>query len=94
MRDALPQKIRKKECGIINLDESSGSGTHWTAYCKKQNNILYYDSYGNLKPPKEVIKYFLSNHPINILYNYYNEQKFNSFVCGHLCLKFLYKVCT
>ena len=27
-RDGLPQKIRK-ECGIINLDDIQGAGTHW-----------------------------------------------------------------
>ena len=27
-RDQLPQKI-KKECGIINLDDIQGPGTHW-----------------------------------------------------------------
>lgn len=34
MRDDLPLKIRKNECGIVNLDISSGPGTHWTAYVK------------------------------------------------------------
>ena len=30
-RDRLPKKI-KKECGIINLDDISGPGTHWVCY--------------------------------------------------------------
>lgn len=94
MRDTLPLKIRKHECGIINLDISSGTGTHWTAYAKKGCTIIYYDSYGNLKPPKELIKYFYSGGYINnIKYNYNAQQKYNSYNCGHLCLKFLYKAC-
>ena len=28
-RDALPDKILKKECGIINLDDIVGQVTHW-----------------------------------------------------------------
>ena len=28
-RDALPESIHKKECGIINLDDIEGQGTHW-----------------------------------------------------------------
>ena len=30
-RDGLPKKI-KKECGIINLDDMVGPGTHWVCY--------------------------------------------------------------
>ena len=30
-RDGLPNKI-KKECGIINLDNITGPGTHWVCY--------------------------------------------------------------
>ena len=28
-RDNLPKRIRKEECGIINLDDFSGPGIHW-----------------------------------------------------------------
>lgn len=85
MRDALPQKPRKRECGIINLDSSAGDGTHWVAYYKTDKENHYFDSFGNLQPPKELIKY-LGN---KISYNYTQIQKFNSFNCGHLCIKFL-----
>ena len=30
-RDGLPHKIRK-ECGIINLYDMEGAGTHWVCY--------------------------------------------------------------
>ena len=30
-RDGLPKKI-KKECGIINMDDITGPGTHWVCY--------------------------------------------------------------
>lgn len=87
MRDNLPNKARKYECGIINLDNVNGPGTHWVAYKKSGNVVQYYDSFGNLNPPNEVIRYFGKN--IKIFYNHKREQKFNSFRCGHLCLKFL-----
>lgn len=91
MKDKLPKKIGKNECGIVNLDNSIGSGTHWTAYVKKNKYIIYFDSYGNLRPPQELIKYLKSDGGSNkILYNYFNEQKENAYNCGHLCLKFLY----
>lgn len=91
MRDDLPVKIRKNECGIINLDTSSGPGTHWTAYVKKASEITYFDSYGSLKPTNELYKYFISDGGSNnIKYNYNTIQKPNSILCGHYCLAFLY----
>lgn len=91
MRNNLPQKINNFESGIINIDNKKGSGTHWTAYVKKNNFINYFDSYGNLRPPTEVISYFNSDGSNKIKYNYENYQKKNPFNCGHLSLKFLYK---
>lgn len=90
MKDSLPNKIRKKlECGIINLDDHTGAGTHWTAYKKKGSKIIFFDSFGNLTPPLEVQKYFNSNGICNIHYNYTPYQSYNSVICGHLCLMFL-----
>lgn len=89
MRDNLPKKTWKNEMGVVNLDDSNGPGTHWVAYCKKLNTVLYFDSFGNLQPPIEINKYLGSN----IYYNYKKCQNFNSFMCGHLCLKFLMKHC-
>lgn len=92
MRNKLPKIIHKNETGIINLDEEKNSGTHWTAYVKNKNNILYFDSMGNLKPPTEIINYFKSdNDGNNITYNYDGYQKMGSYNCGQLCLKFLYR---
>lgn len=92
MRNTIPKKIREKECGIVNLDSSSGPGTHWTAYVKHKHHIYYFDSYGNLRPPKELIKYFHSDGFNNVIqYNHNTFQRYNSHNCGQLCLKFLYK---
>ncbi|XP_030745722.1 uncharacterized protein LOC115874649 [Sitophilus oryzae] len=89
MKDCLPRKIHKFESGIVNLDNMSGAGTHWTAYRKINMNIYYFDSYGNLTPPLELVKYFKSNGLCNIFYNHTPYQTFNTVNCGHLCLKFL-----
>jgi hypothetical protein len=91
MRNKLPKKIKSVESGIINLDDSKGVGTHWTAYIKKKNQIIYFDSYGNLRPPTELITYFLSDKNNNVInYNYHKYQTFDATNCGQLCLKFLY----
>lgn len=85
MRDTLPKKPYVKECGILNLDSYQGAGTHWVAYYKNGNITEYFDSFGNLQPPLEIISYLGDN----INYNYRRYQQFNSVNCGHLCLKFL-----
>lgn len=90
MRDSLPNKIRKKESGIVNLDSKHHEGSHWTSYVKNNNKIVYFDSFGNLKPPVELVTYFNSNGKVKICYNYTNKQKFNTYNCGQLCLEFLY----
>ena len=86
MRDSLPKKPFKQECGIVNLDDSNGMGTHWVAYYKNHNYKEYFDSFGKLQSPLEIVNYL--KFPVE--YNYERKQKFNTFNCGHLCLKFLF----
>ena len=56
VRDKLPEKPKKKECGILNLDDSRGNGTHWTAWYRKNDKNYYFDSYG-IQPPLELKTY-------------------------------------
>lgn len=86
MRDSLPNKPLRQECGIVNLDTTNGPGTHWVAYYKNYNYKEYFDSFGNLQPPLEIINYL--KPPIE--YNYKQKQKFNTYNCGHLCIQFLF----
>lgn len=87
MRDGLPKIPHKNETAIVNLDSKYGSGTHWVCYIKKGKQVFYFDSFGNLRPPLEILRYFGAN--VGIQYNYERKQGFNSVVCGHLCLEFL-----
>jgi len=88
MRDTLPTSPPyKKECAVVNYDSSNSNGTHWTAYRKISNIIIYFDSMGDLRPPAELLKYFGDE---NLLY--YNQERYqspNSVICGQLCIKFL-----
>ena len=81
LRDELPKKPRATECGILNLDDSSGKGTHWTCWLKRANDKLYFDSYG-LAPPIELISYL--QRPL--FYNSERIQPDGEVFCGHLCL--------
>lgn len=89
MRDQLTHFPIKNETAIINLGSSDTAGSHWVAYKKHNNKVQYFDSFGNLKPPRELISYF--GPGVEISYNYHRKQNFDSVVCGHLCLKFLTK---
>ena len=52
--------IKLNECGILNLDSSSGDGTHLVLWFKKGKDKFYVDSYGVL-PPSELIAYLVTN---------------------------------
>ena len=81
LRDELPKRPRACECGILNLDDSSGGGTHWVGWYKLRNKKFYFDSYG-LLPPTELLKYLKSP----VFYNSERIQPDNEVFCGHLCL--------
>jgi len=88
MRDEISKmKVNDYECGILNLDLSENSGTHWVAWYKDNNNKIYFDSFG-IQPPKEIIKYLRSP----ILYNTFQIQQFNDSNCGEWCLYVLNKL--
>ena len=87
MRNDLPVNgPHYRESAIVNLDDAKGSGTHWVAYRKMGNTVYYFDSFGDLQPPLDLMRYF--NVP-EVKYNYKRFQDFNTYWCGHLCLKFL-----
>ena len=50
-RDRLPNGIRKKECGIINLDSIEGQGMHWVC-CRNidKQMVEYFDPFGLIMP--------------------------------------------
>src|SRR5678816_3267015 len=88
LRDELPKKPRAIECGILNLDDSDGKGTHWTCWIKRAKDKIYFDGYG-LSPPTELVKYL--GDPV-----YYSSERIqpdNEVFCGHLCLYVLKKIC-
>lgn len=87
MKDELPNQIRINETGVVNLDNTNGPGTHWVCYKKLGNIVYYYDSFGNLPPPKELLHYFRKAH--HVYYNYGRQQPWDTSICGHLCLEFL-----
>ena len=56
LRDTLSKKAKLNGCGILNLDSSSGDGTHWVMWFKKGMDKFNFDSYG-VQSPSELIAY-------------------------------------
>lgn len=91
MRDSLMtrrSKPKKFECFVLNMGAESTRGTHWVGVIKFGNVAYYYDSFGKLAPPIELIQYL--SPKVQIFYNTKRDQAYNTSVCGHLCVKFLY----
>ena len=74
-------KQKLSECGILNLDSSSGDGTHWVMWFKQGKDKFYFDS-DVVQPPSELIDYLKSP----IFYNSERVQQNGEMFCGHLCL--------
>src|SRR3977135_2301623 len=82
MRDTLPTHPLDYECGIINFQgETEGNGTHWTAYFKKGDSKIFFDSFGT-NVPDELVKYLGKG----ILSSTFQIQQINSDICGELSI--------
>ena len=83
-RDNLPKTI-KNGAYVINLDEYADVGTHWIALCAKNNEVIYFDSFGVEHVPKE-IKRFIGHKSIKT--NIFRIQADNSIMCGYFYIGF------
>ena len=90
MRDQLPKNPNNVETGIINLDNSTGAGTHWVAYAIDPRGVIYFDSYG-LAPPKEFMQYI--HGKFLIFYSTLPTQQLNDPpICGREVLNVLSEI--
>jgi len=39
------------------MNNADGPDTHWVAYAKRGDRAVYFHSFGNLRPPKELVRY-------------------------------------
>ena len=82
----MPREIGK-ECGIINLDDIQGSGTHWVCYRNINNVVEYFDPVG-LIIPNEVLSHFRRAKK-QIVYSIDEIQNRSTVLCGYWCLYYL-----
>ena len=53
-RDNLPKTI-KNGAYVINLDEYADVDTHWIALYARNNEVIYFDSFGIEHVPKDLL---------------------------------------
>ena len=87
-RDRLPDRIKKKECGIINLDSIEGSGTHWVCYRNIDKLMVeYFDPFGLIMPHE--VSHYLSKSGKKIVFSQDEIQNRDTVLCGYWCLYYL-----
>ena len=70
----------------MSLDEYADIGTHWIALYAKNNEVIYFDSFGVEHAPKEIKRFIgLKNTKTNIC----RIQADNSIMCGYFCVGFI-----
>ena len=84
-RDNLPKTI-KNGAFVINLGEYADVGTHWIVLYEKNNEVIYFDSFGVEHVPKE-IKRFIGHKDIKT--NIFRIQAYKSIMCGYFCIRFI-----
>ena len=87
-RDRLPDQIKKKECGIINLDSIEGQGTHWVCYRNIDKLMVeYFDPFGLIMPHE--ISHYFSKSGKKIVFSQDEIQNRDTVLCGYWCLYYL-----
>jgi hypothetical protein len=73
---------------IINLADERENGTHWVCFIIRNNQCMYYDSFG-ITYPNDVKKFIKQNPNIQLYYNTDQVQHLDSSTCGFYCLAFI-----
>ena len=71
---------------MINLDAYADVGAHWIAEFCRNNEIIYFDSFGVEHVPKEIEKFIVHK---NIKTNIFGIQSNDSIMCRYFCIGFI-----
>ena len=74
----------------MNFNTSSQPGSHWVCYYQNKNEIIYFDSYGQITPV-EIQRYLKTGSEFDCGKEVIQRktdiiQAVSTPVCGHLCL--------
>ena len=75
--------LKNNRSTIINLQDSNLPGSHWVSYCKRNDKIFYFDSYG-VAFVNNIIKNQYPKH--KFICNVYRIQSIDSNHCGRFCI--------
>jgi hypothetical protein len=89
-RDLFNKATPKLGSYIVNLDDSTGIGTHWCAFIITDKMAMYFDSFG--APMPQAILRFIKryNSNLKIIYSIDQIQHRDSIYCGYFCVFWLY----
>jgi len=87
-KNMTPKTIKNNTGLIVNLNDLGEKGSHWVCAVRKNNQCLYYDSYGVIHMPKQLEKCLLKSVGAdNIFVSNGQNQYLVSIMCGYYCLK-------
>jgi hypothetical protein len=92
-RDNLPDELQDGVY-IVNLDRSSGGGTHWRTLVIQYPQIYLFDPFGikyTGKPNRELMAWGKRNGFQEILCNEWDVQPLQSWLCGWMALQMAQK---
>lgn len=76
---------------VVNLDVSTGPGTHWCGIYYRKKKMFYFDSFG--KPPSSsYLKKWCKNYVNRVYFNNLKHQKNSSLRCGGFCCWFIFEM--
>ena len=89
--DQIPRVNEFPALFIVNEDNRTQRGTHWTSiYLPSKDKAYYFDSFG-CKPNPCISKYFENFNCV--IFNHIPLQSVFSDVCGHYCIFFVLSIC-
>ena len=78
---------------IVNTVSNVAIMGHWVLIFINKNVLYYFDSYGNLPPDNNIMKFIKTFPRKRYLINVKSLQSNNSFVCGAYCIYLAYFKC-
>jgi hypothetical protein len=87
--DNIPTGLHPPYGMVVNLDVSSGRGTHWVGiFVPNETTVEYFDSLGASPPAGSGIESFVARFPHKHIYSRSLQSPLSS-VCGHYALYFV-----
>ena len=80
-------RARSEKCGIINLDDIKGAGTHWVCCGNLDSMVEYFDPFGLIMPNKA--RGYFNTSGKQIVYSIDEIQNRSIVLCGYWCLYYL-----